>query len=44
VFRVAPSDALNAGFLVAEIVDRRKMVRVANDALMSAAVRRKQAP
>ena len=29
VFRVAPSDAINAGFLVAEIVDRRKLARVA---------------
>jgi branched-chain amino acid transport system substrate-binding protein len=29
VFRVAPSDALNAEFLVAEIVDRRKLSRVA---------------
>ena len=29
VFRVAPSDALNAEFLVAEIVDRRKLARVA---------------
>ncbi len=29
VFRVAPSDTLNAEFLVAEIVDRRKLTRVA---------------
>ena len=29
VFRVAPSDALNAEFLVDEIVDRRKLSRVA---------------
>ena len=29
VFRVAPSDALNAEFLVAEIVDRRRLGRVA---------------
>ena len=29
VFRVAPSDAINAAFLVGEIVDRRKLARVA---------------
>jgi len=29
VFRVAPSDALNAAFLAGEIVDRRKLARVA---------------
>jgi len=29
VFRVAPSDAINAAFLAGEIVDRRKLARVA---------------